>query len=101
MKLYRLAEYFKNQELSDCDLVIKVGAASGHKPDPERKKAGQEKCCSKADEIVAQFPAHRVFLFAADYFKAQVRVAHSKAVLPSVLAIYSVSCICASHFRGS
>jgi hypothetical protein len=59
---------FKNDDLSDVDLVIRlrrecVGA------DEEEQLVAPEGAC------LTRFPAHRIILFGADVFKAQVRLA--------------------------
>lgn len=70
----RIAQFFKQDELSDLDVVIRLRPAAdvaGQKSGSVQE--GQQQRCSPAEECLARFPAHRLVLFAADYFKAQVR----------------------------
>jgi hypothetical protein len=71
MKLDRVAGYFQKNELSDADLAIKLGA-SAHTQEPELVQEVKVQGCTQAEQCLAQFPVHRLVVFAADYFNAQV-----------------------------
>jgi hypothetical protein len=72
MKLDLVAGFYRNEELSNADLFIKVGSASEHTQEPGSVQEGALQGSSQTEQCLAQFPAHRLVLFAADYFKAQV-----------------------------
>lgn len=83
MQLDHLDRYYRQEELSDVTLMIKL-----HKPEPqqevEQEDEDTERPAKRArhaaelaevgdDQVLAQFPAHRLVLFGTDYFKTQVR----------------------------
>jgi hypothetical protein len=82
MQLDHLGQYYRQEELSDVTLIIKL-----HTDEPEQEDEGEERPAKRArhaaesaaagagaeDQVLAQFPAHRLVLFGADYFKTQVR----------------------------
>jgi hypothetical protein len=80
MQLDHLAQYFKQDELSDVTLIIKLRKTEAETEDDERdtKRARLDTDSPSAaggDQILAQFPAHRLVLIGTDYFKTQVSYA--------------------------
>ena len=63
----RIAQFFKQEELSDLDVLLKLRPAAdqaGQKSGSVQE--GQQQCCSPGEECLARVPAHRLVLFAAD-----------------------------------
>jgi hypothetical protein len=80
MQLDHLSQYFRQEELSDVILKIKLHALVDIKTEPEdedkpakRARLAEESAAAQGeDQILSQFPAHRLVLFGTDYFKTQV-----------------------------
>lgn len=67
------ASRFKQNELSDCDLLIQVRLPdTAADEEPSRKRARTQG--SESPQLVTCFPAHKVTLSASDYFFAQVSI---------------------------
>jgi hypothetical protein len=73
-----IARFFKRDYLSDAEVVIRLGLApeEGQKSQTKSAQEEQQQHSSHAQltgECLARMPVHQLVLFAADYFKAQVR----------------------------
>jgi hypothetical protein len=76
MKRDHFAAFFKQEEFSDVDLVIRLPdgtqeAAEGDQP-AKRTRGASQHTAGEDNTLLALFPAHRVVLAGTDYFKAQV-----------------------------
>lgn len=83
------AQYFKQNDISDCDVAIRW-MVTGSTDDEPPAKRGRTSACSPRAEELARFPAHRIVLFTSEYFKAQVRgvvSAHEKCLHSSFLLV--------------
>jgi hypothetical protein len=76
-----LAAYFRNDELSDIDLVFRLTPEHGHdgtdsngEPATKRARRSSSKDSAALQEPLqlAVLPGHKLVLFSSDYFKAQV-----------------------------
>uniref|UniRef100_A0A383VJQ4 BACK domain-containing protein n=1 Tax=Tetradesmus obliquus TaxID=3088 RepID=A0A383VJQ4_TETOB len=85
MQLDHLDRYYRQEEVSDVTLIIKL-----HKPEPQqeleqededterpakRARHAAEPAAAGEDKVLVQFPAHRLVLFGTDYFKTQAQQA--------------------------
>jgi hypothetical protein len=76
-----LAGYFKNDELSDIDLVLRLtpehsrdGTESDGEPASKRARGSSSTDSTAVQELLqlAVLPGHKLILFISGYFKAQV-----------------------------
>jgi hypothetical protein len=77
MQLDHLSQYFRQEDLSDVILKIKLRAIEpdpedGEQPAKRPRLAAEAAAAQGEDQVLAQFPAHRLVLFGTDYFKTQV-----------------------------
>lgn len=101
-----LANYFKRQDLSDIDVVIRLPRTETTQQvpkditSPPLKRARRE-----ADEAadtdplqLSSFPAHKLVMFSTEYFKAQVRGSPgSLAAAPACCWFGTATIISAAH----
>jgi hypothetical protein len=79
MELTHLAGYFKQEKHSNADLLILVDEEQEICLEPSVKDEAEPQAkrprLAGADRktLLARFPAHRIVLAGADWFKAQVR----------------------------
>jgi hypothetical protein len=86
-----LAGYFKQQELSDIDLVLccnpeQAADNDGSSPARKRTKLNSSNDSASVQEALqlAMLPGHKLILFTSDYFKAQVSCpAHADQICPA------------------
>jgi hypothetical protein len=77
-----LADYFKNEELSDIDLVFRTTSEhSRGMPEIDgepaskraRRSSGKNSIMALQEPLqLAVLPGHKIVLYSSDYFKAQV-----------------------------
>jgi hypothetical protein len=102
MKSDHVAYYYKREEISDVDLLIvlqpqapnETGCCSDQKQSSTNSSSSNDAPGSASvleEEVLRQFPAHQLVLFAADYFKAQVITAVFRQAMHSMDAA-SVTC---------
>lgn len=75
LPLVTFAPYFKQEELSYVDFVIRLRLAehATNEEEPAAKRAKLEAHEHGDVHQLAAFPGHRIILFTSEYFKAQVR----------------------------
>jgi hypothetical protein len=75
MDLNHFAKFFKQEQFSDVDVVIRLinepPRDGGEAPPAKRTRRGPQPTASASTEL-GRFPAHRVVLAGTDYFQAQV-----------------------------
>jgi hypothetical protein len=90
LELTHLAEYFKQEKLSDADLVIYADEDPDRCIDEEQEPPAKRKRlvagAGDVDRVLARFPVHRLALVATDYFKAQVGL----LVCPAAARLHAV-----------